>query len=460
MIRKDKIIFVIYLPWVLSCVLSYNAEISFLVAWLGSFFIFYVTIFSPLAPLRVSETKGFLVMKPLILTQLVFAGFMCCTSIFYFLDNYEGEVDLIGQCQRLSLLAHASMVAGMVALIKPDLQPKKQGENLNLNLVLGICLLSYLVAKVLNYLPPLIQFKYPLQVLSITTAIYLFIINMSLRSIFHKVAGLTIFGVQFIESTLTGYKEGIIIQILTLAFLSFHYYPRVVLITTLPSLAIALYFLPTYTLVMRAESWENGTAAPIARDQAYQTFFNEGAEQLVMENNWTFLTNRFSEIGMFVKYLKHTPDYEDFMGTEIIENSFISLIPRTLWDEKPVTEVVAMERVYNAGVANPASSVSAKTRLVVDGYLMWGAPGVFLLMLAYGIVTQKVSNLAEKLFGGYELGCMIIFNSLFQQLWRGNTLEFLLNNLLYGLLLMLVIYIVLKAGNFIEPTIGNENYTD
>ena len=453
MIRKDKIIFLIYLPWILSWVLQLDSHISFVVAWLGSFFIFYVTIFSPLSPLRRSDSKTILVMKPLVIIQLVFAGFMCCTSIFYFIDKYEEDANVISQCQRLSLLAHASLVSGLILLTKPPcLKQKKSEELLNFNVILGMCLLSYFFAKSLNYLPPLIQFKYPLQVLSINTATYLLVKKLSMVSVLHKIVGLSIFSLQFIESTLTGFKEGIIIQILTLAFLSFHFYPRVVLIALLPCMATALYILPTYTIVIRAEAWANGKTAPVARDEAYQTFFNEGTDQLIMGNNWTFLTNRFSEMGMFEKYVKHTPDYQDFSGTEILKNTLISLIPRVFWDQKPITEVIAMQRVYDAGVANPSSNVSAKTRPVVDGYLMWGAPGVFLLMLAYGLVTQKISNIAETMFKGYELGCIIIFNSLFQQLWRGNTLEFLMNNILYGLVLMLIIYALLRAGNFLKTT--------
>jgi hypothetical protein len=196
---------------------------------------------------------------------------------------------------------------------------------------------------------------------------------------------------------------------------------------------------------MREKSWQNGNSTSSARDQAYQTFFNEENDQMILETNWKFLTNRFSEIGMFVKYVKHTPDHQDYIGTEIINNVVISLVPRFLWEEKPITEHVAMQRVYDAGVAKTSSNVSAKTRPVVDGYLIAGAMGVVLVMLSYGMVTQMIFNTAERLFGGYELGGIVIFNSLFQQLWRGNTLEFLVNNIICGLLLMYSIYAVMNG---------------
>ncbi|MFP5081152.1 exosortase Y-associated Wzy-like protein [Pedobacter sp. JCM 36344] len=457
---KTKIISLVYMPCLLSLIFTFDPTISFFIAWFGSFYIFYITIFSSLAPLRTSKNGTVPVMKPIILIQIIFAGFMCCTSIFYFLEHSDGEVNLISYCQRLSLLAHSSMVSGMILTIRSEKKVNKVTFNPSLNLILSICLISYLSAKSLNYLAPLIQFKYPLQVLSITSAVYLFVKAAAAKHFIHILVGLSIFGIHFIESTLTGFKEGVIVQILTLAFVAFHYYRKVVLITTFPILLFSLYVLPTYTTIMRAESWKNGKSMSSARLQAYETFFNDESEYLIIENNWMFLTNRFSEIGMFVKYIKHTPDHRDFIGLEILGNVLDSLIPRFLWVNKPITEDVAMRRVYDAGVANRSSEVSAKTRPVVDGYLIAGATGVFLVMLGYGMITQIISNTAEKLFGGYELGGILIFNSLFQQLWRGNTFEFLINNVIYGFLLMLIIYAMMNVMNVFSVITQNENNTN
>jgi len=72
-------------------------------------------------------------------------------------------------------------------------------------------------------------------------------------------------------------------------------------------------------------------------------------------------------------------------------------------------------------------------------------------MLIYGILTQSICNKAEKLFGGYDLGCIVIFNSLFQSLWRGNTFEFLLNNILYSYILMMIIHWILRRTKTLIP---------
>jgi hypothetical protein len=453
MINKAPIILLIYLPWLLAHLFKFDPKLSFFTAWIGSFFIFYISISSSLAPLNTNKNFLIPVMKPIVLIQIIFAGFMCCTSIFYFLQHIDGAIETISECQRLSLLAHSSLVTGMILMIKNDNQSQSISFSPTLSLVSGICIIAYLSSKGLVYITPLIQFKYPLQLLSITTGVYVIIKGTAERHLVSSLIGVTMFSIHFIESTLTGFKEGIIVQILILAFVGFHYYRKFVLLTAVPALIIALYILPTYANIMRTESWTKGRPATSARTQAYQTFFAEENDHLIMENNYQFLTNRFSEIGMFVKYVKHTPDHQDFTGSEIFKNILTSLIPRFLWDDKPITEHVAMERVYEAGVISRFSNVSAKTRPVVDGYLMAGTIGVFVLMLSYGMITQIISNTAERLFGGYEMGGILIFNSLFQQLWRGNSLEFLVNNIICGLILMLVIYALMKALNLLSSTI-------
>lgn len=197
----------------------------------------------------------------------------------------------------------------------------------------------------------------------------------------------------------------------------------------------------------------------MAREDAYQILLNDDNNLLISKNNWDFLTNRFSEINMFCKYIKYAPD-EQAYNFQIINNTLYALIPRAFWRNKPNTEKLAMERVYNFSISKRASKVSAKTRPVVDGYLTAGIAGVYIYMLLYGLLCQALCNLAEQLFGGYQAGCVILFNSIFQQLWRGNTLEFLLNNILYGYLLMLLIFWIMRISNCLKPLTNYERYSN
>ncbi|RZK75585.1 MAG: hypothetical protein EOO92_15960 [Pedobacter sp.] len=278
------------------------------------------------------------------------------------------------------------------------------------------------------------------------------------KNIVHLFFGGGVFVINFMNATLTGFKESIIINVILLGFLAFPYFKKTILVLFLPCIYLLLYVLPTFTTIIRAQSWVQGKPKEMARNQAYQTLLNEENDQRIIDNNWEFLTNRFSETGMFTVYLKTVPQQHSYYAFDILADACYALIPRIFWEEKPNTEKLAMERVYRSGVAQKSSPVSAKTRPVTDGYLSAGMTGVFIYMLIYGMLAQALCNIAERLFGGYQFGCIIIFNSIFQQLWRGNTLEFLLNNIFYGYLLMLVIHFALKQTKSLQRLYENHTH--
>lgn len=174
------------------------------------------------------------------------------------------------------------------------------------------------------------------------------------------------------------------------------------------------------------------------------------------QTNWAFLTKRISEIDMFTKFVDNTPRQTDYYGFEIVVNAIESVVPRFLWPSKPNIETLSMERVYTAGAVDRSSSASAKTRPVVDAYLSGGAIGVFISLFIYGLSTQWLCNKAESLFGGYQMGCIVVFNGLFQGLWRGNNFEFLLSSIFWSFILMLLIYVFFKSRNLLVPIDENE----
>ncbi|WP_214225786.1 exosortase Y-associated Wzy-like protein [Pedobacter sp. B4-66] len=446
------------MPLILAEITGFYPALSYSIAWVGSSLIFYLTLFSPFRYLSHDLPLQYQIMRPIILIQLIFAGFMCCTSIFYFTDHFDSEsLSNIAKCQRLALLAHAAIVTGMILLTKP-LPIIKYKLISSEGLLYKLCIICYVISSILNYAPALIQFKHSLLFISITSSAYLLIKGMINCLPIPLIFGGISFGLNILNSTLTGYKESIIINVLLLGFLAFPYYKKTILTLAIPCIYLLMYALPTFTSVIRAQSWLSGKPKELARQEAYQTFFDENKEDLINTTNKEFLTNRLSEIGMFTQYVKQVPNQHPYYGLEILTNSLLALIPRAFWEEKPDTEKVAMERVYVLNVANRLSNVSAKTRPVVDGYLSGGAFGVFIVMLTYGLTTQWLCNTAEKLFGGYQLGCIIMFNSIFQQLWRGNTFEFLLNNILYGYVLMLIIFWTMRITKLLNP-ITDEDYT-
>lgn len=470
---RGSILIAVYIPWILAECAKYNPVTSYFTAWLGSFVVFYLTLLSPWKYHSIDRPLIFQTLRPIVLIQLVFAGFMCCTSIFYFMDHlgYEyfthvrinnfqaGEqTERIAKSQRIALLAHSTIVAGIILCTK-RIPSIKYRISVNSHMLLfSLCTITYLAGILASLITGFIQFKYMLIGVSISTSAYIFVKGMVNRRIIYLIFGGSIFCFNFMNATLTGYKEGIIINAILIAFIAFPYYKKTILLLSFPCIYLLLYILPTFTTVVRMQSWLQGKTKETAREQAYRTFLNEENEQMIVDNNWAFLTNRFSETNMFTTYIKTVPDQHPYYLFDILINSCYSLVPRIFWENKPNTEILAMERVYRSGAANRLSPVSAKTRPVIDGYLSAGATGVFIYMLCYGMLAQSICNLAEKLFGGYQMGCVIIFNSIFQSLWRGNALEFLLNNIFYGYLLMLFIHFILKQTKTLQPHYEDHTY--
>src|ERR1041385_6786845 len=112
---------VLYLPWVFSLILKSDPQLSYMVAWLGSFLIFFLTLSGWVKPLPVDLTNAEQLMRPIFLVQIIFAGYMCSTTIFYFCDvlGYEDfhkssayflidydKLNLTAQCQRYYCLGH------------------------------------------------------------------------------------------------------------------------------------------------------------------------------------------------------------------------------------------------------------------------------------------------------------------------------------------------------------------
>lgn len=458
---KINIILFCFIPWLLALLFEHHPVLSFLIAYAGSYYIFYLTIWSPIKCVQSTHE----VMKPLIIIQLVFAGFMCCTSIFFFADHlgytyvtrqedYSFSITeqtyLLAKCQRMALLGHIGLVIGIILQLKPV-----AGDTYKLQIPIDQFLIRWslfvsIVAYALNYTPSFIQFKYYLLPLATTAQALLLIRGLVYKKPFTAIYGGLLFGLHILGATLTGYKEILIIQFIMISFLAYPYFKKTVTLLFLPCLYLLLYVLPTLTTIIRNESWNGNKTSETARMEAYDTIIGGRNQQLILNNNWEFLTNRLSEINMFSQYLKYTPTQQPYYGLEILNNAMLALIPRALWSEKPMTEKVAMERVYQSRVINRLSTVSAKTRPVIDGYLSAGSMGVLASMLIYGILVQWLCNKAQALFGGYELGCIVIFNGLFQQLWRGNNWEFLINNLVYGFILMLILFHALKLMNLLK----------
>lgn len=455
-IRPERF-FVIYLPLIFSWLLSSFPQTSYVIAWLGSFFILLITISGWVKPIPADRTFGEQLMRPLFLTQIIFAGYMSCSSIFYFLNNlgYNNfhltelnfkpdlrKMEIIAVCQRYYCLGHAAFVSGILLFMNYPVKKKYQLNSPNFaNLLLLIAIVLIPVSILFAVIPGLNQFSIEFTALSFIAATLALAFAIPRRQLPNILISGTLFCFNFYKSFLSGYKEPIIVGLLVLAIFLYPLYKRTVIIVFVPFLLLVFMVLPTYNQVFRQQAWSGTLSAEAASKVALDVALNSSSE--VKDSNWSFLVFRLSEIDMFIKYIQTTPKIVDFYGLKMVEQSLQSIIPRALWPAKPNTEDLIMARVVNAGITVKEMNVSAKPALIADAYLFSGSAGIFFVLLLYGIVAQVIALKAESLFGGYILGTALMYSGLFQIFWRGLSFEFLLNTVLWSYISMLLIARVL-----------------
>ena len=463
-LRPERLLLLI-IPWVLSVLFSAIPLISYFIAWAGSFYIFYVTIKGHIRPIPDDLKFSEQLMRPLFLPHIIFAGYMCCTSIFYLMSvlgynnfntppsNYFIDLNLlenVAKCQRYYSLAHAAFVAGVLCNMN---YTDKSKYYLNIKDTATFLLMSAVVLLPLSssflLIPGLSQFYFQFQALSFIAGTLAFAFAIPLQKPGNTILCGVLFFTNVSQSLLSGFKEPIIISFLVLGVFLYPFYKKFVIITFIPMIFVLFFLLPTYAKVFRANAWAGEESQENASEIAIDAVLNQTEEELD-ESNWGFLTLRLSEISMFTIYTNSTPSKIDYYGLELVRQAVIVIIPRALWPGKPIPEDMVMERVYNAGVVNRGSIVSAKPPIVVDAYLSGGSIGIIITLFLYGSIMQLISVKAEKLFGGYIIGTAFMFSGLFQIFWRGNSFEFLSNSVLWSFISMMAIFYVLRNYKIIK----------
>lgn len=453
---------ILFLPWMISLVLDPVPIASYFAAWLGSFFIFYVSLTGKIKPLPKDRTFAEQLMRPIIIVQIIFAGFMACSSIFYFLNALgyrylsktsglllfdEDILEVAAKCQQYYCLGHAAFVSGILIFMKYPVKKKYYVEGGSIaNLLLLTALISFPVSLVFLYLPGLAQFYYQCSSLSFIAGTLALAFAIPLKKYTNTLICLGLYIFNFYQAITSGYKEPVIVSVLVLAVFLYPNYKKVVTVVFVPVMFILFLILPTYVNTFRGNAWTEGEEAGTASEAALDAALNDDND----ETNWTFLVYRFSEVDMFTKFVRTTPEQVDFYGFQLLKQSGIALVPRIFWSSKPSTEELVMQRVYDAGVVNKNSSVSAKPAFIVDAYLSFGAPGILVFLFLYGAAAQLIAVKAEELFGGYVLGTALIYSGLFQLLWRGLSFEFLINSVFWSYISMLIVFKILRSRNILK----------
>ncbi|WP_428328403.1 exosortase Y-associated Wzy-like protein [Mucilaginibacter sp.] len=462
--KKDNDIakfIVLFIPWAISCLFSFAPGTSFMIAWLGSFFIFFMTLTGKVKPLPTDRTIPEQVMRPIFIVQIIFAGYMSCTSIFYFLSvlGYQyfsragaallidsDKLALTAECQRYYCLGHAAFAAGILYFMNYPVEKKYYIEkDILANLLMKTAVITFPVSEIFLRLPGLSQFYYQLSSLSFIAGTLALAFAIPLKKIPNTLICLSLYLFNFYQATISGFKEPIIISVLVLGLFLYPSYKKIVIVTFGPALILLFIILPSYVASFRQNAWSGDENAQDASKIALDASLNNNDN-----TNWEFLVYRLSEIDMFTLFVKSTPSQIGFYKTQLLEQSAIAIIPRVFWPSKPITEDLVMQRVYDAGVVNQNSSVSAKPAFIVDAYLSAGTFGVFIFSFLYGAIAQIIALKAEKLFGGYTLGTALIFSGLFQIFWRGLSFEFLINSVFWSYISMLVIFKILRSRNILK----------
>jgi len=456
---------VLYMPWLFSLLFKADPEVSYIVAWLGSFFIFYVTLSGWIKPIPTDRSIAEQIMRPIFLVQIIFAGYMCCTSIFFFFDvlGYEDfhktsqfylidqqELEFTAQCQRYYCLGHAAFVTGILAFMKYPVKSKYRiADEKVADLLYKTALITLPVSILFTKIPGLSQFANQFNSLSFIACTLALAFAIPLKKIWNTLICFGLYFFNFYQALVSGFKEPIILSILVLGIFLYPTYKKLVFVTFGPLLIALFIFLPTYNRIFRQNAWAEDVSADEASQLALDAALSNNSST-ESSSNWEFLANRLSEIDMFTRFVKSTPEKVDFYDFKLLQQSAIVVVPRIFWPSKPITEDLVMQRVYDAGVINVNSNVSAKPAFIVDAYLSYGAIGIFIAMILYGAIAQLISIQAEKLFGGYVLGTALIFSGLFQIFWRGLSFEFLINTVFWSYVSMIMIHKIMVGSHILR----------
>lgn len=444
----------LYMPWMLSLALKSDPGLSYTIAWLGSFLIFSLTLSGWVKPIPTDRSIAEQLMRPIFLVQIIFAGYMCCTSIFYFLnvlgyDDFHKVSEyylvdherllLTAQCQRYYCLGHAAFVTGVLLFMDYPVMQKyyvEQGKIANLLFVAAFVTLP--VSFIFLSVPGLAQFSNQFSALSFIAGTLALAFAIPQKKIANTIICFALYFFNFYQALTSGFKEPIITSVLVLGIFLYPTYKKTVALVFVPILLMLFMLLPTYNRIFRENAWSSDANTDEATQLALDAALSKTSSP-DDQSNWGFLAFRLSEIDMFTRFVESTPDKIDFYGLLFLKQSGVALVPRLIWPEKPITEDLVMERVYNADVINRGSNVSAKPAFIVDAYLSGGGLGVFIFLFLYGATAQIIALKAEKLFGGYTLGTALIFSGLFQIMWRGLSFEFLINTVFWSYISMLII---------------------
>lgn len=455
----------LFLPCVIAALLSGSPAFSYAVAWGGSFWIFYLTLFGKIKPLPRGSSLERQLFRPIGFTQLFFVGYTAVTSIFYFVSlqgcyyfdcsafaaSSSHRLELVAAAQRYYILGHASLATGMLLFMdyprSGEWTMQWRGERVWLLLYISGGVL--LASQVLKFVPGMGQVQVRLSGLAMVASVLSFALALIRRRPWLAIVTGAIFVVNLYEAFLSGWKGAVLVLFVLLGAFLYPVYKRTVVAVLPAVLAVLLFILPTYGNLFRSANWYGNMSEQQAAQAVVERMSEMRIERL-KRDSWHLLTRRLSLVSQFADYIEEVPSRRPYYGLSIVENGVMSIVPRVLWPEKPSLEQMAMKRAYEIGVISRKSRTSAKPPFIVDAYLSGAGMGVALALLLFGILTTLISRLAERWFGGYFYGGLM-YLGMFPIFWEGNAFEYFFNELFWGMLIMWGLFVGGRMIGVIVP---------
>lgn len=414
----------LFLPSLLGLV--WNEDSGFSIVWslAGSIFIALVAQTRWFRQTNDDAPITHRLLRPVSIAHVFFVGFHVVGGAFHAMDavgytfwGRAGEplgydLALIAEAQRLMLLAHTGLTAGMkLAGFRYD-RPKYVVPFIPPYGLIVASFLSLSLGTLISAVPSLWNFGQLILSISSTAIVLDTALSIRRRHFTNIALTLLLLGFNLVQQVLSGWKGLVLYSMITLGALLYPLMPRRVVLGGTAFLLFWTLYLHPFGLALRPLIWYEGVeqqeAVAISMDRALGMSIRERLDSV-----WTMMVGRANDLYQFQKYITYVPAVHPYFQLDLVKESLIAMVPRVLWPEKPDLERLAMQRVYEAGVVSERARVSAKSNFYQDAYLSGGAAAVVLACFFLGMLTMFISHTCERLFSGYDIGTCLIYTSLF-----------------------------------------------
>jgi len=355
----------------------------------------------------------------------------------------------MSKCQRLMLLSHASVTAGMKLVGFGYNQPQFRLRSIPPYHLTVVSFVILAISRTAVSFSGLRHFADTVAAISATAILVEIYMCLRYRRYGNLAVALVPLGMNLINQAVSGWKGLVLLTVLTLGALLYNLMPkRVLVVGTIFLFFWALYFYP-FGLALRPLLWYKGVPQNIAVEMSINKTLSLSFEER-LNVIWASFSARANDLVQFRKYIEFVPARHPYYGFDIVRNALIALIPRSFSPEKPDMEVVSMQRVYEAGVVSKRTTVSSKSSFYQDAYLSGGEWAIIVACVSLGMLMMAINRLCERLFGGYHIGTCLVYTSLFATAFHlPQSFEYFLGSAGLSFLLVFAIFFVGRSTGWI-----------